>query len=112
MKLKQLKVRPKKLLEASPCIVEMGAMLECWSRAGVDDPRCAQTAKALATCMSKPVSYSTTNLNIMISLKVLTVYNADQEEQIYQHNQLPFGSIGKATLSCQITTLKPFQYLG
>jgi hypothetical protein len=56
MKLKQLKVRPKKLLEASPCIVEMGAMLECWSRSGVDDPRCAQTAKALATCMSKPVS--------------------------------------------------------
>jgi hypothetical protein len=57
MKLKALKVRPKKLLEASPCIGEMGAMLECWSRSGVDDPRCAQTAKALATFMSKPVSY-------------------------------------------------------
>lgn len=56
MKLKALKVRPKKLLEASPCIGEMGAMLECWSRSGVDDPRCAQTAKALANCMSKPVS--------------------------------------------------------
>jgi hypothetical protein len=61
MKLKALKVRPKKLLEASPCIGEMGAMLECWSRAGVDDPRCAQTAKALATCMSKPVSYKLFN---------------------------------------------------
>ncbi|CAO3663555.1 unnamed protein product [Umbelopsis ramanniana] len=58
MKLKALKVRPKKLLEASPCIGEMGAMLECWSRAGVDDPQCAQTAKALATCMSKPVKKS------------------------------------------------------
>ncbi|KAH8550715.1 hypothetical protein BGW37DRAFT_427386 [Umbelopsis sp. PMI_123] len=65
MKLKALKVRPKKLLEASPCIGEMGAMLECWSRAGVDDPRCAQTAKALANCMSKPVkkSKSTNTIN-------------------------------------------------
>jgi hypothetical protein len=57
MKLKQLKVRPKKILEASPCIAEMGALFECWATAGVDDKRCASIAKSLTLCMGKPVSY-------------------------------------------------------
>lgn len=56
MKLKQLKVRPKKILEASPCIAEMGALFECWATAGVDDKRCAAIAKSLTGCMGKPVS--------------------------------------------------------
>lgn len=56
MKLKQLKVRPKKILEASPCIAEMGALFECWATAGVDDKRCAGIAKSLTLCMGKPVS--------------------------------------------------------
>ncbi|KAI8997618.1 hypothetical protein BDB01DRAFT_713409 [Pilobolus umbonatus] len=56
MKLKQLKVRPKKILEASPCIVEMGALFECWATAGVDDKRCTAIASALTNCMTKPVS--------------------------------------------------------
>ncbi|KAF7729010.1 hypothetical protein EC973_005041 [Apophysomyces ossiformis] len=56
MKLKQLKVRPKKILEASPCIVEMGSLFECWATAGVDDKRCVTAAKALSDCMAKPVS--------------------------------------------------------
>ncbi|KAI8092624.1 uncharacterized protein BX664DRAFT_327743 [Halteromyces radiatus] len=55
MKLKQLKVRPKKLLESSPCIVEMGALFECWASAGVDDKRCITTAKSLTDCLAKPV---------------------------------------------------------
>lgn len=55
MKLKQLKVRPKKILEASPCIAEMGALFECWATAGVDDKRCAAIAKSLTLCMGKPV---------------------------------------------------------
>jgi len=57
MKLKQLKVRPKKILEASPCIAEMGALFECWATAGVDDKRCAAIAKSLTGCMGKPVSF-------------------------------------------------------
>lgn len=56
MKLKQLKVRPKKVLEASPCIVEMGALFECWATAGVNDGRCAAVAQSLTNCMQKPVS--------------------------------------------------------
>ncbi|KAI9481483.1 MAG: hypothetical protein EXX96DRAFT_649950 [Benjaminiella poitrasii] len=55
MKLKQLKVRPKKILEASPCLAEMGALFECWATSGVDDKRCATIAKSLTTCMGKPV---------------------------------------------------------
>ncbi|KAL9555912.1 hypothetical protein MBANPS3_002130 [Mucor bainieri] len=55
MKLKQLKVRPKKILEASPCIAEMGALFECWATAGVDDKRCTAIAKSLTGCMGKPV---------------------------------------------------------
>lgn len=57
MKLKQLKVRPKKILEASPCIAEMGALFECWATAGVDDKRCTAIAKSLTGCMGKPVSF-------------------------------------------------------
>lgn len=57
MKLKQLKVRPKKILEASPCIAEMGALFECWATAGVDDKRCTAIAKSLTLCMGKPVKY-------------------------------------------------------
>lgn len=56
MKLKQLKVRPRKIMEASPCLVEMGALFECWASAGIDDKRCAQMAKNLTLCMGKPVS--------------------------------------------------------
>ncbi|OBZ84679.1 37S ribosomal protein mrp10, mitochondrial [Choanephora cucurbitarum] len=55
MKLKQLKVRPKKIMEASPCLAEMGALFECWATAGVDDKRCTALAQSLTTCMGKPV---------------------------------------------------------
>src|ERR1700731_17368 len=83
MKLKTLKVRPKKLLEASPCIGEMGAMLECWSRAGVDDPRCAQTAKALANCMSKPVSKPTAqdSTNVLLKLTIFQFHRSKSQSQ-------------------------------
>ncbi|OZJ02642.1 hypothetical protein BZG36_05090 [Bifiguratus adelaidae] len=52
--IKQLKVRPKKVAQAAPCVVEMGALMECWAKSSVDSPTCAQAAKALATCMNKP----------------------------------------------------------
>ncbi|KAL1915450.1 mitochondrial 37S ribosomal protein mS37 [Calcarisporiella thermophila] len=51
MKLRHLKVRPRKLQAAAPCLPEMSAMLDCWSKTGVDAPMCAHTAKALANCM-------------------------------------------------------------
>ncbi|KAI7867359.1 hypothetical protein BDF14DRAFT_1874947 [Spinellus fusiger] len=58
MKLKQLKVRPKKLLDSSPCLVEMGSLFECWATSGVDDKRCVVASKALSECMTKPVTKS------------------------------------------------------
>ncbi|PHZ15232.1 uncharacterized protein RHIMIDRAFT_198477 [Rhizopus microsporus ATCC 52813] len=60
MKLKQLKVRPKKILEASPCIVEMGALFECWATAGVNDGRCTAAAQSLTNCMQKPKKHTNT----------------------------------------------------
>ncbi|KAI8144271.1 hypothetical protein BJV82DRAFT_513927 [Fennellomyces sp. T-0311] len=54
MHLKQLKVRPKKLLESSPCVVEMGALFECWATSGIDDKHCQAVAKSLQECMAKP----------------------------------------------------------
>lgn len=56
MKLKQLKVRPRKLLESSPCVVEMGALFECWATDGIDAKKCTAAAQSLQECMSKPVS--------------------------------------------------------
>ncbi|CDH57189.1 hypothetical protein RO3G_11469 [Lichtheimia corymbifera JMRC:FSU:9682] len=55
MKLKQLKVRPRKLLESSPCVVEMGALFECWATDGIDAKKCTAAAQSLQECMSKPV---------------------------------------------------------
>lgn len=55
MRLKYLRTKPRKVIEASPCIVEMGAMIQCWTASGVDDAKCAQTAKMLADCMKSLV---------------------------------------------------------
>ncbi|KAI8074394.1 hypothetical protein BC940DRAFT_288129 [Gongronella butleri] len=55
MKLKQLKVRPKKILESSQCLTEMGALFECWASSGVDDKRCIATAKTLTDCLANQV---------------------------------------------------------
>ncbi|KAF9291750.1 hypothetical protein BGZ68_002469 [Mortierella alpina] len=51
MRLKYLRTKPRKVIEASPCIAEMGAMIQCWTASGVDDAKCMQTAKMLADCM-------------------------------------------------------------
>lgn len=58
MKLKYLRTKPRKLAEVSPCIPEMGAMIQCWTASGVDDPQCAQTAKMLTDCMKNLVSFT------------------------------------------------------
>lgn len=55
MRLKYLRTKPRKVVEASPCIVEMGAMIQCWTASGVDDAKCMQTAKMLADCMKNLV---------------------------------------------------------
>lgn len=58
MKLTKLKVRPQKVIESSPCIVELGALFECWALSGVDDKACLNAANSLKTCMTKVVSTS------------------------------------------------------
>ncbi|KAF9321333.1 hypothetical protein BGZ81_011634 [Podila clonocystis] len=68
MRLKYLRTKPRKVIEASPCIVEMGAMIQCWTASGVDDAKCAQTAKMLADCMknlpTKTKHVNTTNYHL------------------------------------------------
>ncbi|KAF9435375.1 hypothetical protein BGZ76_006415 [Entomortierella beljakovae] len=58
MRLKYLRTKPRKVVEASPCIAEMGAMIQCWTASGVDDAKCMQTAKMLADCMKNLLSYN------------------------------------------------------
>ncbi|RKP04398.1 mitochondrial ribosomal protein subunit Mrp10 [Thamnocephalis sphaerospora] len=55
-KLQFLRVRPRKVIQGSPCVAEMATMLNCWSLNAPDDPKCAQTAKALAACMQSLAS--------------------------------------------------------
>ncbi|KAI8968600.1 mitochondrial ribosomal protein subunit Mrp10 [Mycotypha africana] len=54
MKYRQLKVKPRKIFEVTPCLAEMGAVFECWATTGsVDSKNCAAVAKNLSTCMGK-----------------------------------------------------------
>jgi hypothetical protein len=59
MRLKYLRTKPRKVIEASPCIAEMGAMIQCWTASGVDDAKCMQSAKMLADCMKSLVCSTT-----------------------------------------------------
>ena len=59
MRLKYLRTKPRKVIEASPCIAEMGAMIQCWTASGVDDAKCMQSAKMLADCMKSLVRHTT-----------------------------------------------------
>lgn len=54
--LKYLRVRPRKIIQGSPCVTEMVAMLNCWGISTPDDPKCAQAAKALTACMENLVN--------------------------------------------------------
>ncbi|KAI9595843.1 hypothetical protein BDF19DRAFT_440256 [Syncephalis fuscata] len=64
-KLKYLRVRPRKMIQGSPCVAEMVAMLNCWGVSAPDDPKCAHTAKALAICMENlpKTSKKTSSIN-------------------------------------------------
>lgn len=95
MKLKQLKVRPKKILEASPCIVEMGALFECWATAGVNDGRCTAAAQSLTNCMQKPVRIVKYNQCKMFTLVIIL----GNQEEAYQYNQLSLGQIKQTIIS-------------
>ncbi|KAJ1900590.1 hypothetical protein LPJ66_001363 [Kickxella alabastrina] len=49
----KLRVRAKKVQNLPQCAIEMSALATCWASISVDDKRCAETAKALASCMQK-----------------------------------------------------------
>ncbi|KAJ3217919.1 hypothetical protein HDU67_007070 [Dinochytrium kinnereticum] len=54
-KIKQpIKLRPPKILRATPCAAEMSTLFNCWRSLDVDAPGCASSAKALVMCMAKP----------------------------------------------------------
>jgi hypothetical protein len=51
MHLAKLKVRPRKLKQAAPCVAEMITMLNCWSMHATDHAKCAEVAQSLTRCM-------------------------------------------------------------
>ncbi|KAI8850850.1 hypothetical protein BC829DRAFT_388455 [Chytridium lagenaria] len=53
-KIKQpIKLRPPKMLRATPCAAEMSTLFNCWRALDVDAPGCMNTAKSLIACMGK-----------------------------------------------------------
>ncbi|KAF9975149.1 hypothetical protein BGZ73_001326 [Actinomortierella ambigua] len=64
MRLKYLRTKPRKVVEASPCIAEMGALIQCWTASGVDDAKCMQSVKMLSDCM-KNLPTKTKKMNTM-----------------------------------------------
>jgi len=54
---KPFTLRSKRVIEATPCAVELSTLFNCWRAIGVDASQCATTAKALVACMSKRVFF-------------------------------------------------------
>ncbi|KAL2913602.1 hypothetical protein HK105_206904 [Polyrhizophydium stewartii] len=60
-----IQLKPAKMLQATPCALEMTTMFNCWRAMSVDAAECGASARALAQCMtskgkSGPSSASTT----------------------------------------------------
>ncbi|TPX60684.1 hypothetical protein PhCBS80983_g01631 [Powellomyces hirtus] len=49
---KPLALRPPKVQAATTCAVEVATLFNCWRAMSVDAPQCAESAKALMTCMA------------------------------------------------------------
>ncbi|KAK9768505.1 hypothetical protein K7432_000783 [Basidiobolus ranarum] len=68
MKLKYLKVKPRKVIAESPCVAEVTMLLNCWSSFTPDNPKCAESAKAVMMCMknspNKPKKPNTINYHL------------------------------------------------
>ncbi|KAJ3007288.1 hypothetical protein HKX48_009220 [Thoreauomyces humboldtii] len=61
-------LRPPKVQSATSCAVEVATLFNCWRAMAVDAPQCAESAKALTTCMKaqatkKNVSTSVKDIN-------------------------------------------------
>lgn len=71
MKLRNLKVRPKKESRVAPCAPEFAAMLACWASANDlnNSGPCAESARALAECMKSKVSQHLRVEVVVISTK-------------------------------------------
>ncbi|CAG8442201.1 6252_t:CDS:2 [Scutellospora calospora] len=51
MKIKKLKLRPRRIEQIGPCTAEIAAVLTCWSNSSVDSPACKKSVEALTECM-------------------------------------------------------------
>jgi hypothetical protein len=58
IKIKKLKVKPKRAAAMGQCVPEMTALLNCWSSLSIEHPRCTASASTLAMCMSNAVSFT------------------------------------------------------
>ncbi|KAH9901170.1 hypothetical protein C8Q73DRAFT_676964 [Cubamyces lactineus] len=64
MYIEKLKVRPRQVAAVRPCTPQLAAMLACWSASGdyMSTDACAESAKALMSCMRTAVSFPPLNL--------------------------------------------------
>lgn len=56
MKIERLQVKPKLQVGASPCAVELAALLTCWRTNGVDNSGCQALVEGLRNCTKTKVS--------------------------------------------------------
>ncbi|KAJ3184153.1 hypothetical protein HDU87_004999 [Geranomyces variabilis] len=49
---KPLALRPPKVQSATACAVELATLFNCWRAMSVDAVQCAESGKALMTCMA------------------------------------------------------------
>ncbi|KAF0464945.1 mitochondrial 37S ribosomal protein yms-t [Gigaspora margarita] len=74
MKIKKLKVRPRRVEQIGPCIAEMAAVLTCWSNSSVDSPACKKSVEALTECMRNSPKKSNQSSTINYHLARLGKY--------------------------------------
>jgi hypothetical protein len=63
----------------------MGAMIQCWTASGIDDPKCAQTAKMLTDCMKNLVRLV---LPLRIGREGCGYWRSTQDELLIATHQL------------------------
>eukprot|EP00842_Homolaphlyctis_polyrhiza_P004082 jgi/Hompol1/4675/HPOL_003831-RA len=47
-----IQLKPAKIMQATPCALEMSTLFNCWRALSVDASHCAASAAALTKCMS------------------------------------------------------------
>ena len=84
---KPIVIRPKKVLEATPCAMELTTLLNCWRALATDASQCNDSAKALTQCMARRV------LNLRILLDIYKII------QLFSYPCFNRNSLGQRTVT-------------